>query len=98
MSYIFEIKDFSHRKIHLSRERWKHINQEHPEVSPYIEEIKETLRNPDKIKTYEDDLVVKYYYNYYKGRASSVRYLLLVVKYLNGDGFVITAYFVRNIR
>ena len=48
MTWIFEVEDKSDRKIHLSDERWKHLNQEHPEVAPYLEDIKETLKNPLK--------------------------------------------------
>ncbi len=46
MTWLFEIEDKSGRKIHLTKERWSHINQEHPEIADYLEEIKETLKNP----------------------------------------------------
>ena len=98
MTWIFEFEDKSGRKIHLSNERWKHINQEHPEVAPYIEEIKETLKNPIKITDYEFDDKIKYYYKYLKERESKAKYLLVIVKYLNNHGFIITAYFVRYIK
>lgn len=98
MAWIFEVKDKSGRKIHLSDERWKHLNQEHPEVAPYIENIKETLKNPLKITTYEFDENVRYYYRYFKERESEAKYLLVIVKYLNNHGFIITTYFVRNIK
>ncbi len=94
MDWIFEIKDKSGREIHLSRERWKHIIHEHPEVSPYWEELKETLRNPLNIVPYEPDELY-YYYKYFK--ANQPPYLLVIVKYLNGRGFIITAYFTSNI-
>lgn len=97
MVWIFEVKDKSGRKIHLSDERWKHLNQEHPEVAPYLEDIKETLKNPVKITEYEIDENVRYYYKYFKERESA-KYLLVIVKYLNDHGFIITAYFVRNIK
>ena len=97
MTWIFEVEDKSGRKIHLSDERWKHLNQEHPEVTPYLEELKETLKNPLKITTYELDENVKYHYKYFKERESA-KYLLVIVKYLNEHGFIITAYFVRNIK
>ena len=97
MTWIFEVEDKSGRKVHLSDERWKHLNQEHPEVAPYLEDIKETLKNPVKITTYEFDENVKYYYKYFKERESA-KYLLVIVKYLNDHGFIITAYFVKNIK
>ena len=96
--YIFEVKDKTGRKIHLSKERWKHITTEHPEIVPYIEELKETLRNPNKITKYDFNENVNYYYKYLKNRKSLAKYLLLIVKYLNRHGFIITAYFVRHIK
>ncbi len=95
MSRIFEIRDKSGRNIYLTDERWKHINQEHPEVAPYLEEIKDTLKYPMKINKYELAENVRYYYRYFKEKT---KYLLVIVKYLNNHGFVITAYFVRNIK
>src|SRR3989338_10029094 len=98
MPNIFQTTDKSGREISLSKERCMHINQEHPEVSDYLEEIKETLKTPTKIKTYEYDEDIRYYYKYYKNRESAAKYLTITNKYLNGDGFIITAYFVRNIK
>ena len=97
MTWVFEVEDKSARNIHLSNERWKHINQEHPEVAPYLNEIKDTLKNPVKITTYEFDENVRYYYKHFKERKLA-KYLLAIVKYLNGHGFIITAYFVRNMK
>jgi|SRR3989344_4296169 len=95
---LFELKDKSGRKIYLSKERWKHINQEHPEISPYLDELKEALENPLAITTYPLEEGIRYYYQYLKERTRPEKYLLIIVKYLNGDGFVITSYFVRNIK
>ena len=97
MAWIFEVEDKSGRKIHLSDERWKHLNQEHPEIAPYLEELKDILKNPLKITDYELDSNVKYYYKYFKERETA-KYLLVIVKYLNEHGFIITAYFVKNIK
>ena len=80
MALIFEVKDKSGRRIHLSNERWKHINEEHPEVAPYLEKIKEALENPVKINDYKLDDGIKYYYKYIKERKSKAKYLLVIVK------------------
>jgi len=98
MKYVFEVIDKSGRKIHLSKERWTHINTEHPELANYFEELKETLVNPSKITTYIYDENIKYYYKYLKEPNLTTKYLLVIVKYLNGKGFIITAYFMRNIK
>ena len=96
MESVFEINDKSGRRIRLSNERWAHINQEHPEVAPYLEDIKDTLTNPTRIVPNEDDDNVNYYYKNFKER--QLQYLLVIVKYLNNHGFIITAYFVRNLK
>ena len=98
MVWIFEIRDKSGRKIHLSDERWNHIVNEHPEIASYVEQLKDLVENPTKITTYSLDENVKYYYKYFKERKSSAKYLLVIVKYLNDHGSMITAYFVINIK
>ena len=78
MDNIFEIQDKSGRKVHLSRERWGHINQDHPEMDNHIEEIKETLQRPDKTITFSFDKNIKYCYKYLKNISSSAKYLLAI--------------------
>ncbi len=58
MKSIFEVKDITGKLIHLSAERWSHINQDHPEISPYIQELQETLKAPAKVVKWE-----RLYYN-----------------------------------
>ena len=97
MSLVFEVRDKTGRCIRLTDEQWEHITHDHPEISPYIEDMKEILINPTTITSFDYDEKIKYYYKYFKQRVSPAKYLLTVVKYLNGDGFIITAYFVRKI-
>lgn len=63
----------------------------------YLEEIQITLRNPLKIVQQEKGDLTRYY-SYQKNRKYPEKYLRIIVKYLNGDGFVITAHFVRNLQ
>lgn len=96
MNNIFEIIDKTGRKIHLSKERWgEHIKLEHPNILD-TREIEETLKNPEEIIRVEED--ISHYYKYFKYRNSKSKYLKVIVKYLNEHGFVITAYFERNIK
>ena len=92
---IFEITDKSKRNIRLTKERWKHINADHPEVAPLLEEVKTTLQIPTKITSFEYDETIHHYYRHRKENAD---YLQIVVKYLNGDGFIITAYLTKKIQ
>jgi len=93
MVRLFEAMDKTGRRIYLTDERWAHINEEHPEVSRYMEEFQELLKNPTKVRPSQFDAKIHHFYKYYK---SNAKYLLLIVKYLNGEGFIITAYFTRK--
>ena len=97
MSIIFEVIDKTGRKIHLSNERWRHIRKRHPEVEEY-DSIVDALMRPDKVTNYHIDESIVYYYKYYKSRPSPDKYLLIVVKYLNGHGYVLTSYYEDKIR
>ena len=98
MEFIFEITDKTQRKIRLTKKQYSHINKKHPAVANYIEEIKETLQKPDAITKSEIDENVRFYYKYYKHLISPHKYILIIVKYLNGEGFIITALFEKNIK
>lgn len=93
---ILEVKDKFGRGVYLTNERWNHILK-HPEMHDKLalEWIKETLQVPFKIVDIDEN--VKYNYGYYKNRKSEAKYLRVIVKYLNGEGFIITAYFVERI-
>ena len=91
MNHIFEIKDKSGRKIRLTKTQWRHIKHKHPDVNEDF--IGETLQNPIKILIEENNVAI--YYRYFKNKIPSP-YLKVMIKYLNGEGYVITAYFVKN--
>ena len=63
-----------------------------------LEEIRTTLQNP--LHIVQDSLKkrITHYYQYYKNRKSPAKYLRVIVKYLNGKGFIITAYYIGKIR
>ena len=95
---VFEVIDKSGRKIRLTRRQWRETTLKHPNMASYLEEIKETLIRPDSITDYSIDEDVRYYYKYFKHIKSKNKYLLVIVKYLNGDGFVIKSFFDRTIK
>ena len=94
MTYIFEITDKTGRKIHLTKERWEHITLKHSNMSDKLEQVKQDLINPLLIVPHKFDDTMRNYYRYYKERK---QHLKIIVKYLNGGGFIISAYFVREI-
>ena len=97
MSYIFEITDKTGRKIHLTSERWSHITSPqslHPYMANYLEEIKQVLIKPTLIMPHKFDPAKRSYCLYLNNRKL---YLLVVIKYLNGEGYVTTAFLTRKI-
>lgn len=95
---IFEVKDKTGRKIRLTQKQWSHINKKHPAVANHLDKIKETLERPDTITESDSKEKIYLYYRYHKFLKSPYNYILVVVKYLNGNGFVISAYFERGIK
>lgn len=90
---IFEIKDKTGRIVYLTEERWIHILK-HQEMQNYLIIIEKTLASPQKITLHKYDAKVRNYYTFVKEKK---KFLKVIVKYLNGEGFIITAYIVENI-
>ncbi len=97
MSFVFDIVDKTGRKIHLAKERWAHITSptsHHSYMTNYLEEVKQSLLNPTFIRAHTLDEKKADYYLYFK---KEKQYLLVGVKYLNGEGFVTTAFLTRKL-
>ena len=90
---ILNIIDKNGKEIYLTLERLKHI-QKHPHMHDPIENIKETLKNPTTIR-YENN--INYFYKEFKHLDPSERYLMISVKYLNDNGFIITSFFTNKL-
>ena len=94
MEWLFEVIDKSGRYVHLSRERWVHIVTKHTNMLGKLEDIKGALVNPLYVVAHKYDERMRGYYLYYKLNRD---YLLVSVKYLNGTGFVATAFVTKKI-
>ena len=97
MTRVLEIIDKAGKKIYLTNERYKHILK-HPHMHNILEEIRETLETPLRVDDYTFEEGVKFYYRYYKEKKLKAKFLRVIVKYLNGEGFIVTAHFVEKIR
>jgi len=60
--------------------------------------LKEGIEKFDKITNHDFDPSVHYFYKFYKPKRPSKRYLCVAIKYLNGEGYILTAYFDKKIR
>lgn len=96
MSNVLEVIDKSGKKIYLSKERYKHILK-HPNMDNKLESIKSTIEDPTTVRYYPEDKDVRYFYKEFKEMSVKERYLLVSVKYLNGEGFIITSFFTNKI-
>lgn len=63
-----------------------------------LDNIQITLKIPLTMRYDEFDKNLRYYYKYFKERKSIEKYLIVAVKYLNNDGFVITAFYTDKIK
>jgi len=94
---VFEVTDKTGRKIRLTRKQMEHFTRKHPYMAAHMDDIKETVRNPQVITHSLEDNTVRYYWRYYKHRPSPYKFLLVVVRYLNGEGFILTSLFDKKI-
>jgi hypothetical protein len=94
---IFEIVSKLNKEIRLTEIQWVHIRYKHPELNNQIKKIILTIQSPDFIyySLKEDNY---HYYKNFKHTPVTEKYLLAVVKHLNKEGFVITAFFISKVR
>ena len=95
MDYIFEITDKTGRVIRLTKRQWSHIIIKHPDLSEKDQEIQQVLEKPDLILPHKFDDSMGNYCKYDKKEKA---YLFTAVKYLNGEGFVVTAFYTQQIK
>ena len=78
--------------IRLTDERWVHITEEHCELAGMRLEALEAIENPCKILAggEEELLAIK--------ETEKGKFLVVVYRELNNDGFIITAFLTRRIR
>lgn len=68
----------------------------HPYMERYLQEIINTLKKPDRL---DRKLYLKgYYYKHFKYLKNPNRFILVIIRYSNGKGFVITSYLTDKIK
>lgn len=89
---IFEVKTTDGKLIRLTEKQWFHIKQRHPEMSNRANDIEDAIANPT-VRVQHSDQTTKFY----KFIKDEKKYIMVAVKLLNGDGFVITTYKTRKL-
>jgi len=94
---IYEAISKLGKRIRLTETQWNHIKGKHVEIDNQRAKMILTLEEPDFI--YHDPAEENYhYYRNFKETPVTEKHLLLIVKHLNDEGFIITAFFVPKIR
>ena len=86
---LFEVTDILGRKIRTTKIYWEKIKEiKHRELRYGISEVKKTLKTPYEIrKSVTDETILLY-----SKRVGKYAIIIVAVKVLNGDGFLVTAY------
>jgi len=93
--YIFKLTTPLELVVRSTQKHWRVISTvKHPVMADRLEQVRETLTNPDVIhQSRIDDRVLLFY-----KRIRVSCWICAVVKKLNGEGFLITAYPTENIK
>lgn len=91
------LHDFQGLAIRLTDERRAHI-LEHPEMASMEAAIAETLLRPEQVVQSFSDPQARLYYRFYFRTMVGGKFLCVVVKTLDADAFVLTAYLTDRIK
>ncbi len=80
-------------KIKILKNGLEYIYQKHPELDNQSAMIQECLKDAEEIWTSKQDKSVFLYY-----KRINQKYICVVCKHYNGDGFLITAYFTYKLQ
>lgn len=76
--------------IRLTEERWSHIVENHDELAGMVDEVLRAIEDPDFIiRGWTDELLAV--------RKINDRYLVVVYKELENDGFIITSFITKKV-
>lgn len=85
---LFEVETPLGFTVRCSEEYWEIITTiKHPAMAERLEDVNQTLIDPDEVRRSQKDAGVLLFY-----RADQKRWVCAVIRRLNGDGFLITAY------
>lgn len=88
---VKNLEDCFGRTVRLTDERRAHI-LEHPEMRGLAAEMERTLREPQLVRRSRSDPAVRLFYEYRENTPMGGKWLCVVVKYMENDAFVVTAY------
>ena len=94
MKLLFSVESPLGKQIRTTEAYWRDIvTFKHPQLNGKIRDVELALIDPDIIRKSRSDKDVYLYYKVITGRI-----LCAVARHLNGDGFLITAYFTDKVK
>ena len=94
---VFEVQSKLGKTVRLDEARWKHI-LEHQEMENQNSKIEETLLDPDEVWESAHSASMWLFYKLYAKSPVSQKYMLVVVQVLDGEGFIVTAFFTDKVK
>jgi hypothetical protein len=90
---LIAIRDYQGRLIRLTQRQWDHILLDHQDMADMQWAMRETLENPAEVrKSVRDPNTVRLYYRWFTGLKVGEKWVCVVVKFLDVDALIITAY------
>jgi hypothetical protein len=88
---VLTVKSITGKTVRLTNERWLHIVEGHPEMAGHLNDVLLAIGAPDKIlKGSQDEMLAIIF-------QLSNKLLVVVYKESEFDGFIITAYFTKQV-
>jgi hypothetical protein len=92
---LFTVASVLSRRIRLTETQWKHIRKRR-ELHGQMKKMRKTLVEPDAVY-YVSGEDSYHYYRFYPRTPVSSKYMLVIAKHLDGEGFIITCFYARKI-
>jgi len=97
MTIVWEAKSYNGKRIRLTDAQKRHIAFFHPEALVDENKLIATMSSPDLV-TEGGGPNVRVLYKFHASTPASERYLAVVIKEPNQEGFVVTSYFTDRVR
>jgi hypothetical protein len=94
---IMTVRDFQGQLIKLTAGQWAHFTVLRPYLIAMEWAVRETLENPEEVRKSERAPHSRLYYRRYTNTVLGDKFMCVVVKFLENDAFISTAYLARKI-
>lgn len=95
---VFEVVSKFTKRIILTKGKYAHVCEKHPEVFGELEKMKETLVSPQIVRRSMYDEKVWLFYRFFEETVVTEKYLMVAVRIFNEEGFVVTSYFTDKVK